>query len=622
MRRFVIIWIGQLISTIGSGLTGFALAVWMYLETGQAAPFVYTALFNSLPVVMFSLFAGALVDRWNRRRVMILTDVGAAFTTFVVFLLYTSGRLEVWHIYVSSFLASLFATFQLPAFNASITMLVPKEQLTRANGMVQTGASVEGLLAPVLAGLLVGVIGVGGMILIDFLTFFIAVGTLLAIGIPQPVVGEANRAQSLLADIRQGWKFLYERSGLTALAGYIGVVNVLSTSVLALITPLILSFSNPRILGLTQMISSLGLLLGGILISSWGGTKRKMTGIYIGVLIAGIGLMFGGLRPTFWWIAIGIFLFLFPIPTVNAQLRSIIQVKSPLELQGRVFSVVFMIARLGPPLGFLISAPLADRVFDPRMSPGGSLVPIFGPLFGVGTGRGIGLMMSLAGVGFWLVTALMYAYPRLRLVEDELPDAVVDSSKEDDRQKRIPMKDIVARVIADPRYLKNIEYGRPRSGHPEGKVKYHIAELEAKLEKLAARVSEDQYWKLIFLIHVHDTFKADAVPDSPISSPHSHASLARRFAAEFIDDADLLNMVQYHDVNFSLWKQFSATGAYDTGRFQILLDAIVDWDLFLLFLILDGGTNGKDPEKIRWFLREVREHKFTMIDEGWMGISE
>ena len=427
MRKFVIIWIGQLISTIGSGLTGFALSIWIYQQTGQAAPFVYTAFFNSLPVVLFSLFAGALVDRLNRRWVMILTDVGAALTTLAIFLLYISGNLEVWHIYVSSFFASLFATFQLPAFNASITLLVPKEHLTRANGMVQTGASLEGLLAPLLASFLVGVIGVGGMFLIDFFTFFAAVGTLLMVSIPQPEVTEEKKAQKIFQDIQQGWDFLSARPGLVALAGYIGIVNILSTSVLALTVPLILSFSNERILGLAQMISSLGLLLGGVLISSWGGTKRKMTGIYLGVLIGGLGLMFGGLRSVFWWIALGIFFFLFPIPTVNAQLRSIIQVKSPPDLQGRVFSVVFMIARLGPTIGFLISAPLAAQIFEPGMMPGGSLTSVFGPLFGIGTGRGIGLMMSLAGVGFWLTTALMYVYPRLRFVEDELPDILTET---------------------------------------------------------------------------------------------------------------------------------------------------------------------------------------------------
>lgn len=171
------------------------------------------------------------------------------------------------------------------------------------------------------------------------------------------------------------------------------------------------------------------------------------------------------------------------------------------------------------------------------------------------------------------------------------------------------MKDIIAQVIADPRYQKNIEFGEPRSGHPEGKVKFHIAELEASLEKLAPRISDEQCWKLKFLIHVHDTFKADAVPDSPISSPNSHASLARQFASEFTEDSDLLNMIQFHDVNFALWKQFSATGSYDVERFQALLETIRDWDLFLLFLSIDGSTKGKDPEKVKWFIDEVRKHR-------------
>lgn len=180
------------------------------------------------------------------------------------------------------------------------------------------------------------------------------------------------------------------------------------------------------------------------------------------------------------------------------------------------------------------------------------------------------------------------------------------------------MEESLQRIVSDPRYVKNVEYGEPRSGHPEGKIKYHIAELEQKLEKLTARISKAQYWKLKFLIHVHDTFKADAVPDSPILSANSHATLARNFAAEFTDDADLLNMVQFHDVNFALWKQFAATDSYDVERLKILLDTISDWDLFLLFLIVDGSTRGKDPEKLRWFIQEVHKYKKTTVDESWM----
>jgi len=184
------------------------------------------------------------------------------------------------------------------------------------------------------------------------------------------------------------------------------------------------------------------------------------------------------------------------------------------------------------------------------------------------------------------------------------------------------MKEIVEKIKADPRYLKNIEYGEPRSGHPEGKIKSHIAELEENLEKLASRassrISAEQYWKLKFLIHVHDTFKAEAIPNSPILSPESHASLARTFASEFIDDEDLLNMLQLHDVNYALWLQFERTGSYDRQRFNHLLDTVQYLNLFLMFLILDGSTQGKERSKLIWFMREVANYKNTTVDESWV----
>jgi hypothetical protein len=181
------------------------------------------------------------------------------------------------------------------------------------------------------------------------------------------------------------------------------------------------------------------------------------------------------------------------------------------------------------------------------------------------------------------------------------------------------MKDMLEKIMAAPRYLQNIEYGEPRAGHPEGKVRFHIAELEGNLENLVPRgISEEQYWKLKFLIHVHDTFKAEATPDVAIRNPKSHASLARKFASEFIVDEDLLNMIQLHDVNYALWKQFKATGSYDAKRFENLLNTIQDWDLFLMFLIIDGCTTGKDRSKLIWFLREVAKFKKTTVDETWV----
>ena len=181
------------------------------------------------------------------------------------------------------------------------------------------------------------------------------------------------------------------------------------------------------------------------------------------------------------------------------------------------------------------------------------------------------------------------------------------------------MRDVLEMILANPRYQRNVEYGEPRAGHPEGKIKFHIAELEENLERLRAKgISEEQYWKLKFLIHVHDTFKAEAIPNSPILSSASHASLARAFAAEFTSDEDLLNMIQLHDVNYALWLQFDRTGSYDRQRFHHLLETIQDWELFLMFLIVDGSTKGKERYKLIWFLEEVAKYKDTEVDESWV----
>lgn len=180
------------------------------------------------------------------------------------------------------------------------------------------------------------------------------------------------------------------------------------------------------------------------------------------------------------------------------------------------------------------------------------------------------------------------------------------------------MREIIEKIKADPRYQRNIEYGVPRSGHPEGKVKFHIADLEYNLERLAPRISIDDYWKLKFLIHVHDTFKAEAMPDVPILHPQGHATLAKEYASQYIDNIDLLNMLQYHDQNYELWKEYLQTGFYDAEKFKVLLDKIQNWDLFLLFTIIDGSTKGKEYAKLGWFIDEVGKHKKVKIDRSWI----
>lgn len=175
----------------------------------------------------------------------------------------------------------------------------------------------------------------------------------------------------------------------------------------------------------------------------------------------------------------------------------------------------------------------------------------------------------------------------------------------------------VERVLADQRYQSNLDWGAARPGHPEGTVRAHIAELERNLERLRPRLADDEVQKLRLLIHTHDTFKADARRGVAINHPSSHASLARAFLAEYCDDSDLLAMVQFHDEPFALWRQVESSGACNRDRFDNLIAAIRNWNLFLAFNIIDSGTVGKDRAPLEWFFRELHgrvETRFTEFD--------
>jgi len=181
------------------------------------------------------------------------------------------------------------------------------------------------------------------------------------------------------------------------------------------------------------------------------------------------------------------------------------------------------------------------------------------------------------------------------------------------------MKEIIALVKADPCYQKNIEYEPPRDGHPEGKIKFHIADLEANLEILAERnIAEADYWNLKFIIHVHDLFKSEAQRGTPALHPKNHASLAKAYASQFTNDTEILNIIQFHDENYKLWRDYLQTGSYDKDQFQRLLDTIQNWDIFLMFIIIDGCTEGKDLAKLSWFIDEIRKHKETRVDSSWV----
>lgn len=177
-------------------------------------------------------------------------------------------------------------------------------------------------------------------------------------------------------------------------------------------------------------------------------------------------------------------------------------------------------------------------------------------------------------------------------------------------------QEIFNAIASDARYQRNLDWGEVRPGHPEGTVRAHIAELERNLDELRPKLSETDYWRLKVLIHTHDTFKGEAQRGAPIMAPNSHASLARAFLAEFCDDADLLAMVQYHDEPFALWRQSRFKGRVNEERLAALLTNIRDWNLFLAFNIIDGCTEGKERDALRWLFRLVAERVETTFTEA------
>lgn len=180
------------------------------------------------------------------------------------------------------------------------------------------------------------------------------------------------------------------------------------------------------------------------------------------------------------------------------------------------------------------------------------------------------------------------------------------------------LRSILDYVIADDLYELGVNWGKPRSGHPEATVAEHIRELEKNLDEIKDRFSEEEVLKLRILIHVHDTLKVHAAPKVPIEHPHSHASLAANFLSKFSDDEDLLNMVRYHDESFALYRQFEEKGKFDQARLDRLIERIKDWKLFMAFNIIDNCTQGKDRKPLRWFIGEVNKRVNTGVNETWI----
>jgi MFS transporter, DHA3 family, macrolide efflux protein len=424
MRTFLIVWLGQVVSQVGTTLTGFGLGFLTYQRTGSATAYGLILLATLGPQVIASPFLGVLVDRRDRRVVMVVGHAGAGACSLLMAALHLMGLLEVWTILLLVSVSACFIALEFPAFSASTTLLVPKEQLGRANGLVQLGFAVAQVAAPLGAGVLLAASDIGVILIIDVVTFLFAISVLLAVELPRPADTETGReAQgSVFAEAGYGWRFLRDRRGLLAMLLFFGAVNLNLGMVQVLVTPLILGFSTTEVLGAVLSVGGAGMLTGSLVMAAWGGPRRKVYGVLGFGVVQGLAILLATPFLSASLFAGAAFLVFFALPIMASTSETIWQRKVPPDVQGRVFSFRVVVAGGALALAYIVAGPLADGVFEPLLSEGGALTGSLGGVFGVGAGRGVALLLALLALGVLACVAAGYAYRPLRRVETGLPD--------------------------------------------------------------------------------------------------------------------------------------------------------------------------------------------------------
>lgn len=418
---FLVLWLGELTSSIGSGLTAFGLGVYVFQMTHSATAVSLVTLCAFLPIILLAPVGGVLADRFDRRLMMLIGDGGSVLGLLYILLIMTTGHMEVWHICIGVILSSIFASLTDPAYRATITDLLSKEQYAQASGMVQLAGASKYLISPVLAGLFIGVIGIEGILLLDMSTFLVTLLTIIVVrsrvAASCSTDSKTREHSNLWAELKEGWHIVMKAKGVRCLMLILTLVTFFIGFLETLFTPLVLPLSDARTLGIVESTSATGLLLGSLFIGVFSIRKQYSKVMAVGLFMSGIFFALLGMTTNVVLITIMGFLFFAALAFVNTSADVLIRTHIPNETQGRAWGMIGLISQLGYVAAYASAGILSDAVFNPLLTEHGALASTVGAVIGTGPGRGIGLLFLLAGVMVMFTAVMLIRVRAIRELE-------------------------------------------------------------------------------------------------------------------------------------------------------------------------------------------------------------
>jgi len=409
MRPFFVIWTGQAFSLLGSQLVQFALVWWLTQTTGSATVLAFASMTSLLPAILISPFAGALVDRWNRRIVMIVADAVIVLATVVLAVLFRRNVVQVWHIYALAFIGATAGEFHWPAMLASTTLMVPEQHLSRVAGMDTTLEGLANILVPPLGALVLVLLPMQSILAIDIVTAMLAIAPLFFIPIPQPVRATVahptetpetvGAKPSVLADMREGFRFIWGWKGMVILMALLMLSNAVVAGAASVVPLMIIEHfrGGAAELAWLESISGIGIVLGGIILGVWGGFRRRIVTAMLTGVLGGIALIAFGLTPaTAFPLAVGVHFFVaFLFSISRGAFGALLQATIPPEMQGRVFTLFGSVTKATRPLGLAFAGPVADAL-------------------------GVRFWILIAGISYVILPGSTFFIPAIMRIEDKV----------------------------------------------------------------------------------------------------------------------------------------------------------------------------------------------------------